>query len=107
MNRLRELREERGWNLEEVAKKIGAHFTGISKYELSQRALTDDLIAKFCDLYDVTADYLLGRSSQRHATVSEMDTELIAAYNDAPMEIRNIVDTALEPYKSKKAQKRA
>lgn len=44
---------------------LGATNTSISMYELGQRQLTPDLIAKFCALYHVSADYLLGLSDVR------------------------------------------
>lgn len=44
---------------------LGATNTSISMYELGQRQLTPDLIAKFCALYHVSADYLLGLSDGR------------------------------------------
>lgn len=99
MNRLRELREANNWHLSDIAAKLGTHSTTISKYELGQRALTEELINKFCDLYGVTADYLLGRSAQPHATVSNSDAAILVAYHAAPADIRAIIDTALAPYK--------
>lgn len=99
MNRLRELREDRDLNLSDVGKAIQVTATTVSRYELGQRALTEDLINKFCNLYGVTADYLLGRSAQPHATVSNSDTAILAAYHAAPADIRAIIDTALAPYK--------
>lgn len=69
MNRLRELREDAGLTLSEVAAQLGTHNTAISKYELEQRQLTPDLIAKFCSLYHVTSDYLLGLSDERMPAV--------------------------------------
>ena len=98
MNRLRDLREDRNLTLDDVAAAFDAHPTTISKYELGQRALTADLIGKFCSFYGVTADYLLGRSSSPLPVVSESDTAVLAAYHAAPLEIRRIVDTALAPY---------
>lgn len=65
MIRLRELREQAGWTQKDVAQMLGATNTSISMYELGQRQLTPDLIAKFCALYHVSADYLLGLSDVR------------------------------------------
>ena len=101
MNRLKDLREDHDWTQPQVAAMFNVHFTTVSKWELGTNALTDDVIRKFCDIYGVTADYLLGRSKQPHATVSESDTELLRAYDAAPEEIKTIVDTALAPYKAK------
>ncbi len=44
---------------------LGATNTSISMYELGQRQLTPNLIAQFCALYHVSADYLLGLSDVR------------------------------------------
>ena len=99
MSRLRDLREDHDWRLEDVAAKFDVHPTTISKYELEQRALTPELIAKFCKLYNVTADYLLGFTDYPHAAVSDSDTSLLHAYHAAPLEIQKIVNAALEAYR--------
>lgn len=99
MNRLRDLREDRDWTQPEVAEKIGVHFTTISKYELGTSDLTAELINKFCDLFGVTADYLLCRSSNPRPVVSNSDTALLHAYHAAPLEIQKIVNAALEAYR--------
>lgn len=98
MNRLKDLREDRDWTQADVAKMIGVHFTTISKWELGTNALTDENINRFCELFDVTADYLLGRSSSPRPSVTNADAALLRAYHDAPESIRAIIDTALEPY---------
>lgn len=107
MNRLKDLREDRDLTQKEVGRVVGVAPNSLANYENEKRALNPDLIDKFCDFYGVTADYLLGRSSQPHATVSEMDTELLAAYHSAPEEIRAIIDTALAPYREAKNEETA
>lgn len=98
MNRLRDLREDRDLTLADVGDAVGMSAMAISYYERGIRALTDELIPKFCAYYGVTSDYLLGLSSQPHSAVSELDTALLAAYHAAPDEIKGIVDHALAPY---------
>lgn len=100
MNRLRELREDADMTLASVGEAMGTSAMSISYYERGERSLTDDLIDKFCELYGVTSDYLLGRSAWKTPVVSELDTELLMTYHAAPAEIRAIVDTALAPYKA-------
>ena len=102
MNRLKEIREERGLLQVDVCRDLGFGKSAMSYYEAGDRGLSSDLINKFCDYFNVTADYLLGRSAQPHASVSESDTELLAAYHRAPEEIRAIIDTALAPYREAK-----
>ena len=99
MNRLRELREDRDLKQTDIAQMMSLTPMAVSRYEREENALTAELIAKFCKLFDVTADYLLGFSRQPRPTVSESDTEILHAYHAAPAEIRAIIDTALAPYK--------
>ena len=98
MNRLKELREDRGIRQQDVADALGVHFTTVSKYEIGTNDLPTEMIAKLCRFYGVTADYLLGLSNNPHAAVSESDSDLLRAYHAAPLEIRKIIDTALAPY---------
>ena len=58
--RIKELRIERGLKLKEVAERLNVTIRSISRYEDGTREPSVDLIVKFCKLYDVSADYLLG-----------------------------------------------
>ena len=101
MNRLRELREDNDMTQEMLGQRVGMSAMAISYYEREVRDMKPADICKFCDIFHVTADYFLGRSSNPHATVSDSDTAFLRAYHAAPLEIRKIVDAALEPYKEK------
>lgn len=58
--RLKELRLERNLKLREVAEKLNVTIRTISRYEDGTREPSAEMIIKFCKLYDVSADYLLG-----------------------------------------------
>lgn len=58
--RLKELRIERGLKLKEVANYMNVTIRAISRYEDGTREPSVEMIVKFCKLYNVTADYLLG-----------------------------------------------
>ncbi len=66
MNRVKELREEKGLSQEELAKVVGTNRTTISLYESEQRGLSLDMIVKLADYFDVSTDYLLGISEKRN-----------------------------------------
>lgn len=65
MNRLRDLREDADLSQSQVGEKLGLSSVAIGRYETEQRQLTPTLIAKFCALYSVSSDYLLGFSDVR------------------------------------------
>ncbi|MBO5046748.1 MAG: helix-turn-helix transcriptional regulator [Clostridia bacterium] len=58
--RLKELRLERGLKLKDVAEKLHVTIRTISRYEDGSREPSVDFIIRFCKLYEVSADYLLG-----------------------------------------------
>jgi len=99
MNRIRDLREASGWTQAQLGKKIGAARNSISLYEAEKRQLDPALICAFCDIFDCTADYLLGRSDSRFPTNTPQQTAMLDAYDDAPLEIQRAVDGLLAPYK--------
>lgn len=86
----------------ELAALLCVEQQTISRYEGGRRDMTTDTIAQVCRIFDCTADYLLGLSTQRTAQISDDDAELLSAYKRAPDSIRAGIDVLLEPYKAKK-----
>ena len=60
--RLRNLREDNDMTQEEIAAFLGTSQTMYSRYERGSNELPVRYLMKLCDLYRVSADYLLGRS---------------------------------------------
>lgn len=61
--RLKSLRENRGISQKFVAEKIGVNNSTLSGYESGYREPDAITLTKLADFYEVTTDYLLGRSS--------------------------------------------
>lgn len=62
MNRLRFLRNEKGESLEKIAKYLNVTIQTISNYETEKRDMTPDTILKLAEYFNVSTDYLLGKS---------------------------------------------
>lgn len=58
--RLKELRVKRGLKLKDVATALDVTIRSVSRYEDGSREPSCEMIVKFCKLYEVSADYLLG-----------------------------------------------
>lgn len=99
MNRIKELRIEKGLTQAELAKDLAVGRASVSNYEIELRQLDPAMIGKLCAYFHVTADYLLGLSSQRTAQISDADAALVDAYHAAPDSIRTAIDALLQPYK--------
>lgn len=62
MNRLKQIRKERGVTQSEVAKFIGISQNNYSYWENGKVKIDGDSIKKLADYFNVSVDYLLGRS---------------------------------------------
>ncbi len=76
---LTNLREERGWSKTYVAKKLGlSNMQTYANYEYGSREPDLELLKKISDLYDVTTDYLLGKTPTPEFTAkNERDVQNI------------------------------
>jgi HTH-type transcriptional regulator, competence development regulator len=64
-NRLKLLREKFNYSQKRVADSIGISNVQLSRYESGDRNPDPELIAKLADFYDVTTDYLHGRTDEK------------------------------------------
>ena len=63
-NRLRQLRKSRGYTQVSLQMKTGIEQSLLSKYETGERIPPTETLIKLADLYDVSIDYLLGRTDK-------------------------------------------
>ncbi|MDU1175662.1 MULTISPECIES: helix-turn-helix transcriptional regulator [Clostridia] len=77
--RLRTLREELNLTQTELAKKFNMSPPSISQYEKDIRSPDFTLLLKLADFFDVSTDYLLGRTNLRNYP------ETFAAHTDDDM----------------------
>ena len=66
MNRIKKLRQERGETLEKLAKYLNVTIQTISNYENEKRDITPEVIIKLAEYFDVSTDYLLGKTDKRN-----------------------------------------
>ena len=63
--RIRDLREDSDLTQEQVAEMLGVKQTTYSKYELGKILVPIDILIRLADFYQVSLDYLVGRSDHR------------------------------------------
>jgi phage repressor protein C with HTH and peptisase S24 domain len=76
---IKALREERGWTLRELAKRMDSYPQQISKYELGQTALTLDWIKKFASVFEVPASLIMGEDAVKMRRFPDTSTRKLAA----------------------------
>lgn len=101
MNRIKALRAEKNIKQDVLAKLLGLEIAGISKLETGRVPLKDEYIVKLAEYFNVSTDYLLGKSDIRN-----IEDEFKFAYHK---EIEGLTEDeikeALEFYKMVKNRK--
>lgn len=64
--RLKELRTEKGMSLNELAEALQTTSQSLSFYERAERAASIEILAKAAKFFNVSADYLMGLSTNRN-----------------------------------------
>ena len=67
MNRIKEIREDKGYTQTEIAKKLGITQRNYSYFETGQTMLTEEILNKIANFYNTSIDYLLYRTDVREA----------------------------------------
>lgn len=102
MNRIKELRQKNNWRQEDLAQRLHISYKAVGHYETGRRGLDVETIEKLCDIFDVTADYLLGRAALPSPELSEEETELVLAFRQADEDAKDMVRLALKRWTAAK-----
>lgn len=79
--RLRQLRKQAGLSQQELADKMQVTKQTISQYERNVRKPDYDTILVFCDLFNVSADYLLGKADVTIRLLNSDELEMLSGGN--------------------------
>jgi transcriptional regulator with XRE-family HTH domain len=106
-DRLRELRIERNLTQEQLAKIFNTGKASISHYESNRRIPDVNMTAKYASFFNVTVDYMIGKSDIRNPYQSEdISKQKPKAYHDLdksdlPEEALKQIDDYIEFIKQK------
>lgn len=79
--RLTNLRESKGWSKTYVAKAIGlSSMQTYANYEYGRREPDFSTVNKLANLFNVSADYLLGRKMDNEKTADLADKDTVFTY---------------------------
>ncbi len=92
--KLKMLRKQRGITQENMAHKINASRSCISNYESGNRQPDNETIKLIADYFDVSVDYLLGRSAVKtvlksESLMTEVHEILSSAENSEALDLSN------------------
>lgn len=84
MNKLKELRKENNLTLQDMSKIFSISIEAFRKYEVGEREPSQSLLIDFANHFNVTLDYLLGRTDKRYNSdkvFTEGEIRLLKAFN--------------------------
>lgn len=109
MNRIKELRTERGITQADLAKILKISDRAVGYYENGDREPDYSTLLKIADYFDVSIDYLLGASDIKKPNESKNTDKEFAAfweeYKDLEDADKNILLATLKAVKARKGDK--
>lgn len=84
--RLRQLRNEKGWTLEQVAAEINVSNQTISNWEKGKTQPDIESLIRLADLFKVTIDYLV----ERESNAQSIDALLLQISKMSPQKLQDI-----------------
>jgi transcriptional regulator with XRE-family HTH domain len=85
--RLRELRTQYDYSQQDLADKMGATKQMISQYERGVRKPDLDTLTALCDIFNVSSDYLMGKSDVTVRLLNTEDLKRLNSSQNAPATI--------------------
>lgn len=101
--RIKYLREKNGLTQKDVATKLGVESAAISKYELDMREPNIEAIKKLATLFNVSIDYLLGRTPDVFVNEADRDILDISILQKKYDHFKKRLDKVKDSYKNENA----
>ncbi len=113
MSRLKSLRQERGFTQGRMARELGTSQQTISRIEVSDDLVPTDILIKASAYFNVSVDYLLGLTAERHNQLCEermyeymkdhegLMLEYVALKPEYQEAVKNVVRTLAEAQEDK------
>ena len=75
--RMFELRTSLNLTQAKLAKELGISQSAVNRYEHNESAVPDGVLLKYADFFDVSADYILGRTDNPEGAIFDNEPELL------------------------------
>lgn len=112
--RISNLRKQKKLTQENVSKMLGIHRGTYANYEAGRREPDNETLHKLADFFNVSIDYLLGRSEDTNSNVlvdpiisllndpslSEEDKDIIERIRDLPPNKKHLVKELLKAFEA-------
>jgi len=97
--KIRKLRQEKGWSQTQLAKKLNTQSQNISRYERGVFTPSTEALAKFAEVFGVSVDYLLNDDAEDAGAYQIRDKQLQRYFEEVDKlseEDKNLVKGLIE-----------
>ncbi|MCI8383544.1 MAG: helix-turn-helix transcriptional regulator [Clostridia bacterium] len=101
--RIKYLREKNGLTQKDIATRLGVESAAISKYELDMREPNIEALKKLATIFNVSIDYLLGRTPDVFVNESDRNTLYISIIQKKYNQLKSKIDNIKDYYKNENA----
>lgn len=101
--RLKYLREKNGLTQKDIATRLGVESAAISKYELDMREPNIEALKKLATIFNVSIDYLLGRTPDVFVDETDINTLDISIIQKKYNALKNKIGNVKDSYKNENA----
>lgn len=84
MFKLKELRKNQNLTLKELSSNLNISYQALSNYENSNREPDFDTLIKIADFFDVSIDFLLGKTDNKYVlpnALTDQEAHLLKSFN--------------------------
>lgn len=92
-NRIRALRESVNLSQEKLAKELETTQSSINRYENAQTSIPISLLRRYADYFDVSLDYIFGRTDKPQGVLYNYKPEL----TPEKIEMKRFLDMCFDP----------
>lgn len=91
--RIRSLRESAKLSQVKMGKIVGAKQSSINRYEQDQTSPSYEVLVRYADFFDVSLDYILGRTDDPQGKLYECKTK----FEESDPELEKFVEMCFDP----------
>lgn len=95
--RMIELREGVDLSQMKLAKELGISQSAINRYEHNQAAVPDNVLLKYAEFFDVSLDYIFGRTDRPEGSIFNNEPEIIKRKIIREDEWEDFVEACFDP----------
>jgi len=96
-DRLTELRKSLNISQMKLSKIIGISQSAINRYESGDTSIPDNVLLKYADFFDVSADYILGRTDKPEGKIYKYEPEILQRNIVRDEEWSEFVEACFDP----------